>query len=66
MLPCVLPLSLRRTSLDTSELKTVKLLHLSGSPSPGLCITSWTLYFYYFLTPRLLFTGTFTSMKEIC
>jgi hypothetical protein len=32
MLPCVLPLSLRRTSLDTSELKTVKLLHLSGRP----------------------------------
>jgi hypothetical protein len=29
MLPCVLPLSLRRTSLDTSELKTVKLFHLS-------------------------------------
>ncbi len=38
MLPCVLPLSLRRTSLDTSELKTVKLFHLSGSPR------SWTLY----------------------
>jgi len=38
MLPCVLPLSLRRTSLDTSELKTVKLLHLSGRPR------SWTLY----------------------
>jgi hypothetical protein len=29
MLPCVLPLSLRRTSLDTSELKTVKSFHLS-------------------------------------
>jgi hypothetical protein len=38
MLPCVLPLSLRRTSLDTSELKTVKLFHLSGRPR------SWTLY----------------------
>jgi hypothetical protein len=38
MLPCVLPLSLRRTSLDTSELKIVKLFHLSGRPR------SWTLY----------------------
>jgi len=38
MLPCVLPLSLRRTSLATSELKTVKLFHLSGRPR------SWTLY----------------------
>jgi hypothetical protein len=38
MLPCVLPLSLRRTNLDTSELKTVKLFHLSGRPR------SWTLY----------------------
>jgi hypothetical protein len=38
MLPCVLPLSLRRTSLDTSDLKTVKLFNLSGSPK------SWTLY----------------------
>jgi hypothetical protein len=38
MLPCVLPLSLRRTSLDTSELKTVKLFHLSGRSR------SWTLY----------------------
>jgi hypothetical protein len=27
------PLSLRRTSLDTSELKIMKLFHLSGSPS---------------------------------
>ena len=44
MLPCVLPLSLRRTSLDTSELKSVKLFHLSGRPR------SWTLYdFYNFL-----------------
>ena len=50
MLPCVLPLSLRRTSLETSELKTVKLLHLSGSPK------SWTLYdflnFAYSLLPH--------------
>jgi hypothetical protein len=38
MLPCVLPFSLRRTSLDTSELKTVKLFHLSGR------LRSWTLY----------------------
>jgi hypothetical protein len=38
MLPCVLPLSLRRTSLDTSELKIVKSFHLSGRPR------SWTLY----------------------
>ncbi|MFZ8857941.1 MAG: hypothetical protein ACO2O1_06855, partial [Candidatus Caldarchaeales archaeon] len=38
MLPCVLPLSLRRTSLDASELKIVKLFHLSGRPR------SWTLY----------------------
>jgi len=38
MLPCVLPLSLNRTSLETSELKTVKLFHLSGRPR------SWTLY----------------------
>jgi hypothetical protein len=49
MLPCVLPLSLRRTSLDTSELKTVKLFHLSGRPR------SWTLYdflnFVYLLLP---------------
>jgi hypothetical protein len=50
MLPCVLPLSLRRTSLETSELKTVKLFHLSGSPR------SWTLYdflnFAYLLLPH--------------
>jgi hypothetical protein len=50
MLPCVLPLSLRRTSLDTSELKTVKLFHLSGRPR------SWTLYdflnFAYLLLPH--------------
>jgi hypothetical protein len=38
ILPCVLPLSLRRTSLNTSDLKVSKLLHLSGRPS------SWTLY----------------------
>jgi hypothetical protein len=50
MLPCVLPLSLRRTSLDTSELKVVKLFHLSGRPR------SWTLYnilnFAYLLLPH--------------
>jgi hypothetical protein len=50
MLPCVLPLSLRRTSLDTSELKTVKLFHLSGRSR------SWTLYdflnFVYLLLPH--------------
>ena len=50
MLPCVLPLLLRRTSLDISELKTVKLFHLSGRPR------SWTLYdslnFAYLLFPH--------------
>jgi hypothetical protein len=50
MLPCVLPLSLRRTNLDTSELKIVKLFHLSGRPR------SWTLYdflnFVYLLLPH--------------
>ena len=50
MLPCVLPLSLRRTSLDTSELKIVKLFHLSGRPR------SWTMYnflnFAYLLLPH--------------
>jgi len=50
MLPYVLPLSLRRTILDTSELKVVKLLHLSGRPR------SWTLYdflnFAYLLLPH--------------
>jgi hypothetical protein len=50
MPPCVLPLPLRRTSLDTSELKVVKLFHLSGSPG------SWTLYnilnFAYPLLPH--------------
>jgi len=50
MLPCVLPLSLRRTSLETSELKTVKSFHLSGRPR------SWTLYdclnFAYLLFPH--------------
>jgi hypothetical protein len=50
MLPCVLPLSLRRTNLDTSELKTVKLFHLSGRSR------SWTLYdflnFAYLLLPH--------------
>jgi hypothetical protein len=49
MLPCVLPLSLRRISLDTSDLKVSKLLHLSGRPR------SWTLYdflnFAYLLLP---------------
>jgi hypothetical protein len=50
ILPCVLPLLLRRTSLDTSELKAVKLFHLSGRPR------SWTLYdflnFAYLLLPH--------------
>ena len=50
MPPCVLPLLLRRTSLDTSELKTVKLFHLSGR------LRSWTLYnflnFAYLLLPH--------------
>jgi hypothetical protein len=55
ILPCVLPLSLRRTSLTTSELKVSKLPHLSGRPR------SWTLYICHCLTPRPLFPGTLTS-----
>ena len=61
-----LPLSLRKTSLDTSELKVVKLFHLSGSPG------SWTLYnilnFAYPLLPhfKFLFTGIFTSAITVC